>query len=410
MIGLENHPYYYHYQIGKQKFSTKLFALYAREKLQDKQITWHFPNWENSLSKIDTTKEPEESLQDLYLRRAIQLRNEYDYLILHYTGGDDSHQILETFMLNNIFIDEIAVHTYNNDKLKSILQDHILLDYYHEPIKSAIPQARFYIDTFSQKTKLTIINDVYGINISYWYNFDESKIQNYLKSCSLGIQPRLTFRNKDLTLFNKEWQKITEMKKVGHIYGKEKVKLNFDSVGYYIHMTDINVVDFIDLSHVISQKDLPNNMELFFIHPNFVKIHVKQAHLILNNLKKEEISSYNNKVYSTRKIEDLYSGVIYKFKNKRLFTGPKYADATIELTKNKNLSENKLKKYLSIDYFSEYTMALYNNEISHNYKKVVDTIQTSFFPKKSLENVVDFFDEVFSTNKHYVRYHNGNTQ
>jgi len=410
MNNLENHPYYYYYKLGDQKLSTKLFALYAKEKFQDKHITWHFPNWENALSKIDITKEPEESLQQLYLQRAIQLRNKYDYLILHYSGGNDSHQILETFMLNNIFIDEVAVHTYNNDKLELFLQDHILLDHYHEPIKSAIPQAKFYIDTFSSKTKLSIINDVYGINFKYFQNIDKNKIENYLKSCSLGIQPKLTFRNKDLTLFNKEWQKITEMKKVGHIYGKEKVKLNYDSVGYYIHMTDINVVDFIDLSHVISQKNLPNNMELFYIHPNFAKIHVKQAHLILNNLKKEEISSYNNKVYSTRKIEDLYSSVIYKFKNKRLFTGPKYADATIELVKNKNLSENQLKKYLSIDYFSEYTMSLYENEKLSNYKKVIDIVQTSFFPKKSIETVINFFDEVFSTNKYYVRYHNGNTQ
>ena len=404
-----DHPYYYYYTIGNQKFSTKLFALYAREKLDDKQIVWHFSNWENALSKIDITKEPEESLQDLYLQRAIQLRNEYDYLILHYTGGDDSHQILETFMLNNIFLDEIAIHTYKNDKLESVLQDHILLDYYYEPIKSAIPQAKFYIDTFSPKTKLTVVNDVYGINISYWRNFDENKIKNYLKSCSLGIQPRLTFRNKDLTLFNKEWEKITNIKKVGHIYGKEKVKLNYDEIGYYIHMSDINVVDFVDLTHLVSQKNLQNNMELFFIHPNFVKIHVKQAHLILNNLKKEQISSYNNKVYSTRKIEDLYSSVIYQFKNKRLFTGIKYADATLDLMKNKNLSEKKIKKYLAADYFSTYTMSLYESEISHNYKKVINIIQTNFFPQKCLEDIVDFFDEVISTKKHYVRYYNGNS-
>ena len=54
--------------------------------------------------------------------------------------------------------------------------------------------------------------------------------------------------------------------------------------------------------------------------------------------------------------------------------------------------------------------SLYENEKLSNYKKVIDIVQTSFFPKKSIETVINFFDEVFSTNKYYVRYHNGNTQ
>ena len=145
-------------------------------------------------------------------------------------------------------------------------------------------------------------------------------------------------------------------------------------------------------------------MELFFIHPNFVKIHVKQAHLILNNLKKEQISSYNNKVYATRKIEDLYSKVIYQFKNRRLFTGMKYADAALELSKNNYLTEVQLKKMLSIDYLSYYTMMSKNNYLQQ-YENLVNTVQTNFFPQKNRHVVVDLFDNVFSTKKYYVRYH-----
>ena len=61
---------------------------------------------------IDWTVEPSQSLKELYVERCQQLRDKYDYLILSYSGGADSHEILYTFLENNIFIDEIQVVHY----------------------------------------------------------------------------------------------------------------------------------------------------------------------------------------------------------------------------------------------------------------------------------------------------------
>jgi hypothetical protein len=41
-------------------------------------------------------------LKTLYKERAQQLRDNYDELILYYSGGSDSHNILHTFLQNNI--------------------------------------------------------------------------------------------------------------------------------------------------------------------------------------------------------------------------------------------------------------------------------------------------------------------
>jgi hypothetical protein len=56
----------------------------------------------NSLGKIP--------LETLYKERAQQLRDKYDYLVLRYSGGSDSHNILMTFLKNKIKLDAIYVN------------------------------------------------------------------------------------------------------------------------------------------------------------------------------------------------------------------------------------------------------------------------------------------------------------
>ena len=57
------------------------------------------------------------NLDKLYAARAQQLRDKYDYLILHYSGGSDSHNILMTFINNGIKLDEIC--TFRSEEIES---------------------------------------------------------------------------------------------------------------------------------------------------------------------------------------------------------------------------------------------------------------------------------------------------
>jgi hypothetical protein len=57
--------------------------------------------------EIDWSVEPIETLDDLYRERAKRLRSECDYLILMYSGGSDSHQILMTCLKHGIFLNEV---------------------------------------------------------------------------------------------------------------------------------------------------------------------------------------------------------------------------------------------------------------------------------------------------------------
>lgn len=96
------------FYIYKNKgFISKLDALTAAVTNgdQDPNIGWYFGD--HVYDQFDWSVEPPGSITDLYAQRARQLRDTYDYIILLYSGGSDSHEMLHAFLDNNIPIDEI---------------------------------------------------------------------------------------------------------------------------------------------------------------------------------------------------------------------------------------------------------------------------------------------------------------
>ena len=65
-----------------------------------------------SFKNYDWTVEPAPSLKSLMVERAYQLRDTYDYLKLWFSGGADSTSVLNVFLTQNIFIDEIIVYRF----------------------------------------------------------------------------------------------------------------------------------------------------------------------------------------------------------------------------------------------------------------------------------------------------------
>ena len=98
-----------HYIVDGKLYYSKSHALYE-SSVSNKKIEWSFNNevWEN-FSKNRLPILGKTPLDTLYKERAQQLRDKYDYLILNYSGGPDSHNILMTFINNNIHLDEVYV-------------------------------------------------------------------------------------------------------------------------------------------------------------------------------------------------------------------------------------------------------------------------------------------------------------
>jgi hypothetical protein len=93
-----------YYRVGKKFFYKKYGAAIESDNTMQ-PISWDFHR--SAFECVINNPNINLNLLDLYKERAQQLRDSYDYLILAYSGGSDSDNMLKTFLYNNIKIDEI---------------------------------------------------------------------------------------------------------------------------------------------------------------------------------------------------------------------------------------------------------------------------------------------------------------
>ena len=79
-----------------------------------KRITFHAYE-DVAFNNYTWSIEPATSLKQLQKERALQLRDTYDYIKLWFSGGADSTTMLNTFLDNNIHVDEIGVYRSATD-------------------------------------------------------------------------------------------------------------------------------------------------------------------------------------------------------------------------------------------------------------------------------------------------------
>jgi hypothetical protein len=97
-----------YYTVDGIEFFSKIQSCLHASKL-NQTPNWHFNN--DIFNSYNWTIEPNESLDELYNARARQLREEYDYVALSYSGGSDSHNILMSFLRQGLHIDELIINT-----------------------------------------------------------------------------------------------------------------------------------------------------------------------------------------------------------------------------------------------------------------------------------------------------------
>lgn len=100
---VQHHGYY---EVGNRFFLYRYNAYVEASKLNT-NFKWVFND--QLFNVLDWSKPLDKPIQQLYKERALQLRDKYNYLILAYSGGSDSHNILTTFINNNIKLDEVWI-------------------------------------------------------------------------------------------------------------------------------------------------------------------------------------------------------------------------------------------------------------------------------------------------------------
>lgn len=262
------------YRVGDLKFYSKLQAIEMHTK------TGIHPHWdfnEAVFDSYDWTVEPTESLTEIYRARAQQLRDQYDYIVLMYSGGADSHNVLKTFVNNDIKLDELASmmnHRATGDK-NSWMNTEIF--------NVAIPTVEYLKENYPWLKHRVIDNTELVIN---HFTSTQNKF-DWIYEMNMLFNPGSACRE-SIGLKIKEWADIINSgKKLCILSAIDKPR-----VAQVNGRFCVKFLDMIDLIPTVKGMagELPYADELFYWTPDMPEVVIKQAHMIKNYLNRNPVS------------------------------------------------------------------------------------------------------------------------
>jgi hypothetical protein len=261
---------YGYYLFNNQKSYNKYDVISKAEQIED--VKWIYND--EYFSSFDWTKEPAPNLPDLYAARALKLRQQYDYIILMYSGGSDSFNILDTFVNYDIKLDEVAhLINYEGSKNKNNFQNKEIFDV-------AIPK----IDKLINQKRLSTISRVVDITKREINGFNSKTKFDFIHTINNFASPYSQAKTK-LYLEVKKWRDLVAAgKKLCFIWGAGKPKVRYQDSKYFFYFMDvIDLRRSVGFSDQMIGDDGPID-ELFYWAPTFesTQIMIKQAHLIKN--------------------------------------------------------------------------------------------------------------------------------
>lgn len=291
------------YAVGDKLFFNKVNAI-LEDKISNRGVEYRFHD--EIYSKHNWSVEPEESLESLYARRAWELRNKYDYLVLHFSGGSDSANVLETFIKNKIPLDEIFIRGPIS-KVDKNINNTDPSNMFAEVFLNAIPIAEYVKKYFLPNVRISV-KDTSQFSIDYFKNnkewFSPDKIVP-------AFTPHIAWCTQ-LDVLDPTYVKLTEAgKRVAHIVGIDKPMVYYENNQFVVKFLDQRVylspLGF--LSHTMK---VPMFQEPFYWSTSTAKLIIKQSHAVKNFIKNTGIDPgiLNRKM--DRAWHDFMAGIIYK--------------------------------------------------------------------------------------------------
>jgi hypothetical protein len=253
-----------YYVIGDRSTYSKYEAIEWSKQTKN-NTEWNFNR--SVFDSIDWKIEPETDLWTMYKMRAKQIRDSYDYVVLWYSGGSDSHNILHAWLDAGLKIDEIATtwnyeatgdyfNHYNAEITNVVLPDIKLLKEKYEFKFRLVDISQYCVDLFQS----------WGNEFEYHINFHPS-VNNPAKHL---------FRDK-ITDYK---DMIEAGKKVCFVWGKEKPIIQMENGKHYFQFSD-NIDNCVG-PYVQRKYHKGWYDELFYWTPDFPLIPIKQAHVLKN--------------------------------------------------------------------------------------------------------------------------------
>jgi hypothetical protein len=287
------------YTVNGKTFTDKIQAILEANKT-NADISWSFH--EDKLRSVKWYIEPPLSLEAYYKLRAEQIRNEYDYVVVMFSGGADSRNIIKTFIKNNIKIDEVVSSApetglknyqtnYKDTKSENTASEWDLSVY---PVLKEL--ANFY-----SEIKISI-NDLFKNILDY-------KTDEWLYQSSDWIHPSTVARYKLDNL--KHLKNLAEQgKKIGIVYGIDKPYLVYEKDNWLTSViTDLAV----NVPRNPFEFEYPNvDIVLFYYAVDLPELMVKQAHTLARWLNLPQNSNQKYFIYDNRPENEPFRNFVHE--------------------------------------------------------------------------------------------------
>ena len=256
----------WHYICNNKKFVSKLELL--REHKEFKQsMQFCVPE---AYDNYDFTTPPKETLENLCKQKALDLRANNDKIVIWYSGGCDSHYVLDTFLKNNIKVDEIHMVKSGFSNADYEIEKYAIPFVKNLGIKTVVhePTLDYYEKRYVENKKQL------GSANEYWHHF------------------RLNNDFENLQHHDTEG--------VAHVFGKEKPTLCFVDGKWYVYLLDVDVT--------------PQPYQINFFSDDPI-LHSKQCHMLIEEIQLMKNQSDYNKVTWYHEDQNFWNKSIGRYHN-----------------------------------------------------------------------------------------------
>lgn len=260
-----------YYTLGNQKIKSKIDACILATK-QGGHPVWNFNN--DVWNQQNWTQEPEIDILELYRIRARQIREQYDYVIINYSGGSDSQTMVDAFLSAGCYIDEI-VTVWNRDSTPKVDASGAVND--AENIEAEYDLTTrpglTRISLESPTTKITYI-DISRHTVNQYQKFDG---EEWLKTTAEHLHPQYVTRWEATRDVN-QLRQLDTGRRTAIVFGVDKPKVCIKDGRYCVYFVDIVANSF---RGGWNRPEYDNFDYVFFYwNPDLPEIVIKQAHLI----------------------------------------------------------------------------------------------------------------------------------
>lgn len=288
-----------HYLVGSKKIYKWTEAFETAQNMcttPDKNEIWHHLNFKFDV-KVKGA-EPNESIRELYIERAKQLRKQFDYVRIWTSGGTDSTHTIESFIRAGVAPDELAIY----------------YQFLGSQTTDTNPEVSVALAMYLEEKKIKNIWPNCKIKTYYlfpdqlnWYS--RNHIEHFLGTRSVFIFSQCYHNLYECypTMFNEY-----KTGSVAEIYsGPDHIDIGLDEHGWFYN--------FVDKS--FNYHFLAPNQRWFHVDPSSPELLLKIAHLGKKTYQKEignEPGILNFKFGSQPEMDYFkYDKGIYEFGNKK---------------------------------------------------------------------------------------------